>query len=63
MQHAEIVTASQSEASGAMLSGAPRRPDLCVEPVGGAGRLTQEEDHGAVVDVKEETVGMRYCEK
>ena len=46
-----------------MLSGARQRPDLCVEPAGGAGRLTQEEDHGAVVDVKEETVGMSYSEK
>jgi hypothetical protein len=48
------VRVSQSKVWGAMLLGAPRSPDLCVEPAGvsqallGAGRLTLEEDHGAV---------------
>jgi hypothetical protein len=54
---------------GAVLSGAPQSPALCVDPAGvyqallGAGRLTREEDHCAGLDVKEERVAMTYSEK
>ena len=54
---------------GAVLSSAPQSPAPCVDLAGvyqallGAGCLTQEEDHGAGLDVKEERIAKSYSEK